>query len=328
MRLSALAQRRELRALILIILLLVAGAIKAPRLLEATSLNSMILGLPILLVVAVGQMPVIVSRGVDLSVGSTLGLGGIVAGMTLRSHPHLPLALAALIAIGTGLAVGVINGLLIGYAKIPPILATLGGLSAWRGACFIVSGSKQVDANDIPSSVTDLAQTGPLKIGSVTIPWMLLLALVIACLVALWTNRTKIGRDVFALGSNPEAAHLRGVQTKRALLATYALCGSLAGLGGLLYAARYGFVNPGSAGGGFELTVIAAVVIGGCDVRGGTGSVTGVVLGCALLTILDVALAVLGIAADWKVFTYGAVILLALVFDALAKRRTNQAVPA
>lgn len=321
MPLSRLADRRELRALALVVLLLIAGAIKAPRLLEPTSLSSIVLGLPLLIVVAAGQMPVIVSRGVDLSVGSTLGLAGMVAGMTMRANPHASLVLASAVAVLVGVAVGLVNGGLIAYAKIPPILTTLGGLSAYRGLAFIVSHGKQIDADDIPSALNSWAQTGPLRIGSVTIPWMLVGALVIAGGVAVWTRRTSIGRDVFALGSNPDAARLRGVRTNRALLATYALCGALAGFGGLFYAARYGFVNPGSAGRGYELTVIAAVVIGGCDVRGGVGSVLGVVLGCLLLSVLDVALAVLGVAADWQVFTYGAVILFALVFDALTKRR-------
>ncbi|MHB8634859.1 MAG: ABC transporter permease [Fimbriimonadaceae bacterium] len=325
MQLRRLADRREGRALVLIVLLLIVGAIKAPRLLEAASVSSIILGLPILIVVAVGQMPVIVSRGVDLSVGSTLGLAGISAGMMMRANPHAPLILAVGVAAGVGFALGALNGGLIAYAKIPPILATLGGLSAYRGLAFYVSESKQIDANDIPSSLNAWAQTGPLRIGTVTIPWMFLGAVALAALVGLWTRRTGIGRDVFALGSNPEAATLRGVRTRRALLAAYALCGTLAGIGGLLYAARYGFVNPGSAGRGFELTVIAAVVIGGCDVRGGTGSITGVLLGCVLLASLDVALAVLGIAADWQVFTYGAVILLALVFEALSTRRLGGA---
>ena len=321
MQLKRLVGRRETRAFLLIILLLALGALKAPRLLEATSINSIVLGLPILVVVALGQMPVIVSRGVDLSVGSTLGLAGIVAGIAMRAFPHAPVILPLVVALGTGLVLGLLNGLLIAYANIPPILATLGGLSAFRGIAFMVGGGKQIDANDIPTSVTNWAQTGPLRIGSVTIPWMLIVALLVAAFVGIWTHRTRIGRDVFALGSNPEAARLRGVRTRRALLATYALCGTLAGLGGILYAARYGFVNPGSAGRGFELTVIAAVVIGGCDVRGGIGSVTGVLLGCLLLSVLDVALAVLGVAADWQVFTYGAVILFALIFDAVAKRK-------
>jgi rhamnose transport system permease protein len=322
MRVSRLTGRREGRALLLIVLLVVVSVFKAPRLLEPASISSIVRGLPILIIVAVGQMPVIVSRGVDLSVGSTLGLAGMVAGMAMRANQHASLVLALLVALGVGLVVGLVNGLLIAYAKVPPILATLGGLSAYRGLAFIVSGGKQVNGNDIPTALTDLAKDGPLRIGAVTIPWMFIGALAVAGFVALWTHRTGIGRDTFALGSNPEAARLRGVRTQRALLATYALCGSLAGIGGLLYAAKFGFVNPGSAGRGFELTVIAAVVIGGCDVRGGVGSVTGVLLGCLLLALLDVGLAVLGIAADWQVFIYGAVILFALVFDALAKRRT------
>jgi len=323
MRLRRLAERREARALLLVILLLIVGALKAPRLLEATSVSSIILGLPLLIVVAVGQMPVIVSRGVDLSVGSTLGLAGMLAGMTMRAKPDAPLILAIGVALLVGLAIGLVNGALIAYAKIPPILATLGGLSAYRGLAFIVSGAKQIDANDIPDRLTAWAQAGPVRVGSVTLPWMFVGALAVAGLMALWTHRTGAGRDVFALGSNPEAARLRGIRTRRALVATYALCGTLAGVAGVLYAARYGFVNPGSAGRGFELTVIAAVVIGGCDVRGGTGTVTGVLLGCLLLSVLDNALAVLGIAADWQVFTYGAVILFALVFDAVAKRRAQ-----
>src|SRR5262249_37062599 len=155
---------------------------------------------------------------------------------------------------------GLINGGLIAWGKIPPIIATLGTLSAYRGLVFIVSHGEQVDSNFIPSAITDWSMNGPLRIGSVTIPWLLLFPLLAAGLGHIFASRTRTGRNLYAIGSNPEAARLRGVPVNRAILAAYTICGALAGFAGILYMSRYGFVNPATAGQGMELTVIAATV--------------------------------------------------------------------
>lgn len=316
---------RELRALILLVVVFVAAAVKAPRLLEPSSISSILLWIPLLTVMAVGQMLVIVSRGIDVSVGSMLGFSGIAVGMLFRSHPDMNVYLGAGIALGIGAALGTVNGLLVAWAKIPPIITTLGTLSAYRGLTFILSRGEQIDSNNIPIAVSEWSMAGPLKIGGVTIPWILVFTIVVAVCGHIFARRTVTGRNLYAIGSNSEAARLHGVKVGALLILAYAICGALAGFAGIMYASRYGFVNPGTAGFGMELTVIAATVIGGTDVRGGSGSVPGVVIGCVLLGVINVALAVIGIAADWQLFVYGAIILVAVGLDALVGKTEAKA---
>jgi len=322
---KALWASREVRTLALIVFVFVVGALKEPRLLTASSINSILLWIPMLTIMAVGQMCVIVSRGIDVSVGSILGLSGMVVGLLFKSHPDTNLFAAAGLSLAIGAGLGFLNGAMISWVRIPPVIATLGTLSAYRGLTFLVSKGQQVDANYIPSSLTGWSMNGPFTIGGVTIPWITVFALLAVALGHLFASRTSLGRNLYAIGSNPEAAHLRGVPVARSVLFAYVVCGALAGFAGILYMSRFGFVNPGSAGQGMELTVIAATVIGGCDVRGGNGNAFGVVLGCILLGTVNVALAVLGIAADWQLLVYGAVILLALGFDALMGRPRQEA---
>ena len=312
---------RELRALILLVVVFTAAAIKAPRLLEPSSISTILLWIPLLTVMAVGQMLVIVSRGIDVSIGATLAFTGFSMGLMFQANPHLSLFLAVLAAGGIGLALGFVNGALIAWARIPPIITTLGTLSAYRGLTFIIAGGRQIVRNDIPAGLTNWSMEGPLTVGGVTIPWLLVWAIGVCVLGYIFTSKTVWGRNVYAIGSNPEAAHTHGIRVSRLTVLVYTVCGMLAGIAGLLYASRYGFVNPASAGDGMELTVIAATVIGGCDVRGGSGSVLGVLIGCVLLGTINVALSVVGIAEDWQMLVYGAVILLALSLDGFLARR-------
>lgn len=323
---SLLLSNREIRTFALIVLVLVVGALKEPRLISSISINSIILWIPLLTVMAVGQMFVIVSRGIDVSVGSILGLSGIIIGLIFKANPEFNVYLAAILSIVAGAVLGFVNGGLIAWLKIPPIITTLGTLSIYRGLAFLISGAKQVDSSHIPTAITDWSMNGPIQVGGVTIPWLIVFALLAVVIGQVFTTRTTTGRNLYAIGSHPEAAHLRGVPVSRAVLMAYILCGALAGFAGVLYMSRYGFVNPGTAGLGFELTVIAATVIGGCDVRGGSGSVVGVFLGCILIGVVNVALSVLGIDADWQTLVYGAVILLALGFDAVMGRNRTEAV--
>lgn len=307
--------RRELPTVVLLVLVIVAAAIKEPRFLGAESINSILLWIPLLAIVGMGQMLVIVTRGIDVSVGSIVGLAGMAAGMAFRDHAGLPLLAGLALGALVGLIAGAVNAAVIAWAKVPPIVATLGTLSAYRGLVFIASGGRQVDSNNLPDSVTKMALTGPLHLGGVVVPWILVLALVVAGITAFMVGRTGFGRDVFAMGSNPEAARLRGVATTRTTFLVYLLTGGLSGLAGVLYLSRYGFVNPSTAGAGMELTVIAAVVIGGTKVAGGSGSVLGVLLGCLLLGVMSTALAVIGVGETYQGLVYGATILVALLID-------------
>lgn len=307
---------RELGVLLLLLLVCGAAWIREPRFLEASNLNSILLWAPLLIVVGVGQMMVIITRGIDVSVGSMVGLSAMLAGMLFREQPGMSVGLGTLAGIIVGLILGSINGALIAWAKVPPIIATLGTLSAYRGAIFIFSRGEQIDGNDLPQALTGWSINGPLSFAGVTISWLLTFGLVVALIGSLFLAKSRAGRDVFALGSNPDAARLRGVAVNRTTFLVYAVTGALCGLAGVMYAARFGFVNPATAGQGFELTVIAAVAIGGTKITGGSGSVLGVVLGCFLLGAISVALAVLGIDASWQLLVYGVVILLALLVDA------------
>ena len=314
----------DLRVLALLVVVFAAAAIKAPRILEPTSISSILLWIPLLTVMAVGQMFVIVSRGIDVSIGSILGFSGIAVGLLFKANPGLNVFLGAGFALAVGAVLGFVNGALIARVRIPPIIVTLGTLSVYRGLTFMLSGGEQIVSNNLPSALADWSVQGPVRVGGVTLPWILVFPLVVAVAGHVLGRRTVAGRNLYAIGSNAEAAKVHGIRVNGLTILAYTLSGALAGFAGILYASRNMSVNPGTAGLGIELNVIAATVIGGTDVRGGSGSIIGVVIGCVLLGVINVALSVTGIAADWQMLVYGAVILLALAMDALfAPRRAT-----
>ena len=317
-----LARIREAAIVVLLIIIIAVVTVIEPRFLSTFNIRSVLLWAPLLTVVAMGEMMVIIIRGIDVSVGAILGFAGIVVGMIFRDNPGFNIYLGTLLGILIGAALGAINGVLIAWVKIPPVITTLGTLSVYRGLVFIVSGGRQIDPNHIPTELIRWSQRGPF--GSQLIPWVVVIALAVAALAYLFLRYTKAGRNVYALGSNPDAASLRGIPVSRTQFIVYTITGALAGLAGILYASRYGFVNPGETGVGFELTVIAAVVLGGTNVFGGSGSVIGVVLGCLLLGTINVALAVLGVAATWQLAVYGIVILLTVIVDAIVQRQIRR----
>lgn len=314
---------REGSIIVFLILVIALSAAVEPRFFQTINIRSVLLWIPLLTVMAMGEMMVIITRGIDVSIGSTLGFAGIVVGMIFRDNPDFNIYLGTALGILLGAALGSVNGLLIARAKIPPVIATLGTLSLYRGLVFIVSGGRQIDPNHVPTALIRWSQRGPF--GIQLVPWVVVIAIVVALLAYLFLRYTKTGRDIYAIGGNPEAARLRGIPVARTVFLVYVISGAMAGLAGILYASRYGFVNPGETGVGLELTVIAAVVIGGTNVFGGSGSVLGVVLGCLLLGTINVALSVLGIAATWQLAVYGFVILLAVVVDALIQRELRRA---
>jgi rhamnose transport system permease protein len=310
---------RILLPLGLIICLCLAIGAKEPRFFQPPSIDSILLWMPMILVAAMGQLSVILTRGIDISIGSILGFTGIGIGLLCKSHPSLPLPLIFLAGLGFGLALGFVNAALVVWGKLSPLIVTIGTLAAYRGLAFLLSGGDQIDRTMLPDSLTDLAKTG-IGLSGVTVSWLLLIALGVAIATAVFLRWSQIGRNIYALGSNPEAAHLRGISSRTVNLVVFTLSGATAGLAAVMYAARFGFVNPGSAGQSFELTVIAAVAIGGAKLTGGSGSVLGVFLGCVLLSCINVGLATLGIDANWQMLTYGLVILVAIGIDGIANK--------
>ena len=319
-----LLQRREAGILVMMALFAaIVGAIQ-PRFLSPETLRIVMLAIPLILIAAMGEMMVIVARHVDLSIGSILGFSSIVAGMMFRDLPDLPIIAGVFAGIALGAALGLVNGLLVTLFQLPSIIVTLGTMSLYRGLVFFVSKSRQVDPQYIPKPLIQMSQTSPLF----GIPWIVIIAFLVALLTYFFLGHTRLGRQIYALGSNPVAAPLRGIRAVPVTLLVFTLSGALAGLTGIIYAARFGYVNPGITGVGFEFTVIAAVVIGGVSINGGSGTVLGAALGVILLGMVNVALPILGVSAFWQDAIYGAVILIALMIDRSVRRSGVKAVAA
>ena len=271
------------------------------------------------MVVGAGQTLVIVTRNIDLSVGSSLGMAAMVMGMVARSRPDFSIVGLILIAMVVGGICGLINGLLVSYGKIPSIIATLGTLAIFRGAVFVVSDNVQIDPNDVPKGIIALSTTSPIGI-----PWLLIFAFLSIVLVWYISSQTLLGKRIYAVGSNPEGAISRGLSFNKITILVFVFVGVLAGLGGVLYTARYATINPADVGRGLEFDVISAVVIGGTNIFGGSGTALGTALGCILIGILSNGLTVVGVSPFWKACATGFLILAAVAIDNLVRKRQEE----
>lgn len=321
---TRLARVRELALAGFIALLVVVIAAQNGDFLSGSNLRSILLDITLIAALASAQLMVMLTRNFDLSIGSTVGLSAVTVGMICQQHGALPTPLAYLIAVAVGLVVGLVNGVAIAKLRIPSIIFTLGMLSVVRGAVYLVADGGQVNSEDVPAGMTDLATGGPLGI-----PPLVLIALAVALAAFAFLRWTRSGRTVHAVGSNPDAARLHGLPVSRTIVLVFALSGAVAGLAGALYLSRFGFAQI-TAGSGLELTVIAAVVVGGASIFGGSGSVAGTLLGCLLLGVIGNGFAVLGVSQYWQDAAYGALILLAVIADARlrAVRRPARSVAA
>jgi rhamnose transport system permease protein len=309
--------RREAGIFVAIIVFCIIVGLIKPRFLSIDNLRVMLLLVPLLMIAAMGQMLVLVARHVDISVGSTLGFSAMVAGMMFKFLPFIPWWLGFPVAIGTGIVLGLVNGALVTVFRLPAIIVTLGTLYLYRGLTFIISDARQIDRQYIPSPLKAMSQNSP----TFEVPWILIIALAVILLTNWFANHTRAGRQIYAIGSNPIAAPLRGIPVTRITLLVFAISGACAGLAGIMYASRWGFVNPSNTGFGFEFQVIAAVVIGGVSINGGTGSVLGVVLGVILLGCVSSALPLLGIPGTVQNAIYAALIVVALLIDRTVRLR-------
>jgi rhamnose transport system permease protein len=315
--LGHLFRRREAGIAVMIILFCLFVGLLRPRFLSLDELRIILLLTPLIMIGAMGQMLVITARHVDLSIGSTQAFAAMVTAMMFKFHPEIAWQLGFAVAIGVGIGLGLFNGALITLFRLPAIIVTLGTLNLYRGLTFIISDAKQIDRQFVPSALKSMSSTSPI----LGIPWIIFMALGVAILAYWFTNHTRLGRQVFALGSNPVAAPLRGIRVNAVTLMVFGISGALAGLSGIMYASRWGFVNPSNTGAGFEFQVIAAVVIGGVSINGGIGSVPGVVLGVLLLGCVSAALPLLGIPGTAQSAIYGAVIIIALLIDRSVRQR-------
>ncbi|MDE2126555.1 MAG: ABC transporter permease [Armatimonadetes bacterium] len=310
---------------ILFFILAIAATARAvqPAFFQSENLRNILLDLPIIVTAAMGMSLVLLTRQIDLSVGSALGLCGMAVGLTLKSHPQLSVGTAMALGVGLGALLGAVNGALVTVTAIPPIIATLGTLSIYRGLAFMVAHGREIDPSDVPQRLLNLSRGS--AAGAPVIVWV---AAAVATATGLFLARMRSGRSLYAVGGNPDAARLAGINVNLCKFLAFVASGALAGLAAVLYASRFGFVNPGETGVGFELAVIAACVIGGIDVFGGVGSISGALLGCLLLAVMNNALAVTGLSGRWQLAAYGAMILLGIGSDALIRARRGEVSPA
>jgi rhamnose transport system permease protein len=314
--LQSILLRREAGILVMIVLFCIAVGSVKPQFLTLDSLRIILLLVPLIMFCAMGQMLVIVARHVDLSIGSILGLTAMASGMMFRFQPDIWWPVGFVLSIGLGAALGLFNGVLVTFFRLPAIIVTLGTLNLYRGLTFIMSDAKQIDRQYVPTALKAMSQNEP----TYAVPWIIIMSFAIAALTYWFTMHTRIGREIFALGSNPVAAPLRGISVTKVTLVVFTISGALAGLAGIMYASRWGFVNPSNTGNGFEFQVIAAVVIGGVSINGGVGTVLGTVLGVLLLGCVSAALPLLGIPGTTQSAIYGGVIIVALLVDRLVRQ--------
>jgi rhamnose transport system permease protein len=317
---SILARFREVALIGFIVLLMVLISLRNPAFLTITNFKDILLDISILAMVALAQAMIIITRGIDLSVASMLGLTAMMVSFLLKAYPETPIVLIVLLGMALGSVLGGLNGLIITVGRVPPIIATLGTLSIYRGLIFLYSNGTWINAFEMPADFKQLAKGVPLAL-----PNLVITALIVAAIVYVFLNHTQPGRDIYALGTNPDAAKISGIRTQRTTFMVYVIAGIICGLAGVMWASRFEAAQTNTAL-GFELQTVAASVIGGVSMMGGIGTVPGVLLGALLLGVIQNGLTLSGISPFWQLAVQGFLILLAVISDAAIQQRVKQTV--
>lgn len=306
-------RKKETAIFLALVAIMLGITLVAPTFMTWSNLYLVSRQVALVAVVALGELFVILTAGIDLSVGSVLGLAGVTTAMALNAG--VPPALAVLIGLATGLAAGFINGAFISYVKIPPFIVTLGMLSMARGAIWIITQGWPVTS--IPESFLWIAQGDVLGI-----PVPVVLMVIVAIIAHIVLTRTAFGRRVFAIGGNEKVTFLSGINVKRIKFILYGICGCLASLIGVVLVARFQSAQA-AMGEGWELDAIAAAVIGGTSLMGGSGSVIGVIIGAAIMGVIRNGLVLMKVSPYWQTAVIGAIIVLAAIIDRLKNRKAD-----
>lgn len=304
---------RELSLLLCVGVLLVYLGFRAPRFFHPQNLTNLLINNAYVAIAAFGMTMVIVSGGIDISVGSMLAVCSIVAGLAARAHVALPLVVVCTLAAGVGM--GTLNGALVAKANVPAIIVTLGMMGILRG--LIIWHTRGEWIQDLPTAFTDFGNSAPL--GAPLPLWMMMFTLGAAWLLM---NNTTFGRRIYTLGSNPEAARLAGVSVPKMTLAIFALNGLLIGVAALTDPSNFSAIQS-NKGEGFEFQVIIAAVLGGTNIFGGSGNVWGTLLGVLLLGTMSSAMTFLLVPSEWERTLQGGLVLAAVVVDQLRQRRQS-----
>lgn len=307
-------------ALLLVMVLLSAfiQSRSGGRFLTPENIADMLAETAVLAILAVGMMLVIITGGIDLSVGAVMALAGMTAVTFLKHNNALHPVAVILIAVAIGLGCGLVNGFFVSRIGILPIIATLGMMNIFRGSAYLVSGGGWILQKDMSKAFMQVATGTVLGVNNL----VFIAALVYAA--AFWfTNYVRKGRRIYAVGNSMESARVSGINVRNELLFVYAVMGALAGLGGVLYVCKYA-VAQGETATGYEMNVIAACVLGGVSISGGTGKVQGVLLGALLLGILNNALPLIRISPFWQQAIRGLIIIVSVIINALIQRSVTR----
>jgi len=304
----ALLRAREVGLLVLIALVVLVTTVKNSHFIEANSVQQMLSGAALFALLGVGETLVIITRNVDLSVGSVLGLAAYVVGYLFKYH-HIPVWSGFLIGTLIGAAAGLVNGLIVTVLRVPSLVVTLGMLYVIRGIDGVIVNGDQIDPASIPNSFTAVGYRTFLGV-----PWLAIIVAVVVAVAGYAMRSFRSSRELYAIGSNPDAAALAGIPIGRRVFSAFLISGSLAGLAGSLFLALHTQINN-NGGVGYELIVVTAVVVGGVAIFGGSGSVVGAALGALLLNVINQALVAARISAFWNQAIAGALLLTAIAFD-------------
>lgn len=285
--------------------------------LTAENLSDMFTETSVLAICAVGMMFVMVTGGIDLSIGAIMALGAMAGCTVLKNNPGIPTIGVVAIAMAVGIVSGFFNGLLVSKLKILPIIATLGTMNIYRGITYLVANGSWVKQQEMGANFLSLATGKVLGINN-----LIMIALIVYIAAAFFMTQTRTGRKIYAVGNSEESARVSGIKTDNTLILVYTLLGVIAGLAGTLYVCKYG-VAQGETCTGYEMNVIAACVLGGVSVNGGTGRVPGVLLGAVLLGILNNAMPLIHVSSFWQEAIRGLIILLSIAANSLIQRNVE-----
>ncbi len=308
---------REIGLAAFIVILCVIFQLRNSNFLTFSNIDDLLTNTAILSILSVGMMMVILTRGIDLSVGATIALAGMVSALTVNSFRAISPVVSILEGMAVGTVAGALIGLLVARFNVLPIIATLGFMNIIRGLTYVISKGAWVSAYQMSDGFKAIATGHLLGVGN-----PILIAVVINLAFAYFINHMRTGRQIYAVGSNPEAADISGIPRRRIIWMVYTVMGALAGLGGVIWVAKFASAQSDTAA-GFELSVIAATVLGGVSIAGGIGKVSGLILGTLLFGILNNALPLIRVSPFWQQAIQGFVILAAVLTNVLVKRNSQ-----
>ncbi|MGV3550361.1 ABC transporter permease [Rhizobium sp.] len=317
---STFLKYRELQLLAAIVALIGLISIRVPGFAAPASLGNVYNDTSILIILALGQMCVILSKCIDLSMAANLALCGMVSAMLNAAYPGIPVPVLLLTVIVLGGLLGSVNGLLVWKLNMPPIVVTLGTMTIFRGSIFLLSDGKWINAHQMSEAYKAFPRD--VILGLPALSWFSIAAIV---LMFVLVGRAALGRNFFAVGGNANAAVYAGIDPGRTRFIAFILSGALSGIAGYLWVSRYAVAYVDIAL-GFELDVVAACVIGGVSIAGGIGSVPGAVLGALFLGVIKNALPVIHVSPFWQLAISGSVIIIAVAFNARAERKKGRVI--